>query len=195
MSHSLVSQANLLFENYAMRFFRSLFVIILFKISLPLQATHNNLPHDVAEHLNVENVLTLSQSISHDIIAAADWGNATRVEILLDDYFYQPENLVFEPEHAYILTVKNVGSTRHDISGEQFFSNIVVKQIRHRGLTVNAYHVESIHVPAGGEVDVWLVARKTGEFPFICKSPGHLMEGMEGLLTVKPKSTTQRNEE
>ena len=169
---------------------RALFAITLYLVPFSLLATDKSHHHDVGEFLSVESSVTISQKEAHDIITAADWKHATKVDILFDDDFYEPEELVLTPGQAYILKIKNVGEKRHDISGEEFFSNIVVKQISNKGLAVSAYHIEAIHVLAEEEVEVWLVPKNVGEFPFICTLPGHMHDGMEGMLTVKEKKST-----
>ena len=164
-----------------------IFAIALYGSSMMVYASDASHHHDVAEYLKVENIIKISQIESHDILSVVDWELATRVEILFDDDFYEPSELALEAGQAYILEVKNIGEKQHDISGEQFFLNMVVKQVRHRDLTVSAYHIESIHIRAGEEMEIWLVPQNAGEFPFICTLPGHMHDGMEGLLTVKPR--------
>ena len=170
-----------------MRFLIAFIAVLLYPTPTPVQARDASHPHEVAQHISVEYSMPINQAVAHDILAAADWKNVTKIEMLLHDYYYEPEELVLEPGKAYILSIKNVGETRHDIAGESFFSNIVVKQIRNKSIAVNAYHIESIHVPINSEVDVWMVTRSAGTFPFICSAPDHLHEGMEGVLTIKAK--------
>lgn len=171
-----------------MHYFKIIVVVALCQLSLPLQATDKSHHHEVGEYLQVETSPMLGQKEAHDIITAANWENAKRIDILFDDDFYQPDELILEAGQAYILAIENVGGKRHDIAGEEFFANIVVNKIKHRGLTVSAYHVESIHVQADEKVELWMVAKSVGEFPFICTIPGHMHDGMEGMLTVTPKS-------
>ncbi len=157
---------------------------MLYPMSLTLQATDKSHHHDVAPFLKVEESLTISQAEAHNIISDADWGSATRIEMLFEDDYYQPDELTLEAGKPYILAIKNTGNRRHDISGEKFFSNIAVKKISNKGMEVGAYHIESVHVQKGEEIEIWLVPKNVGEFPFICTVPGHMNDGMEGQLKV-----------
>ena len=172
-----------------MSLFRVLFVIALCPLAFPLQATDESHDHEVAAYLKLENALAVSQEEAHYLISVANWAEATKIELLLDDDFYQPDKLSLEAGKAYVLDIKNVGAQRHDISSERFFANIVVRRLQHEGLTVSAYHLESISMSAGDVVRVELLTMTAGEFPFICTVQNHLHEGMEGLLTVTSKSS------
>ena len=175
-----------------MSLFRLLFVIALCPLAFALQATDESHDHEVAAYLKLENVVDLSQEDAHQIISAANWAEAPRLELLLHDDYYEPDELVLEAGKPYVLVIKNVGFKRHDISSEHFFSNIVVKSLRYKGLVVSAYHLESVSLAGDDVAEVEIVTAFEGEFPFICTVQDHLHEGMEGLLTVVSKSSAEK---
>ena len=102
-----------------------------------------------------------------------------------EDNNYHPDFLELEKDKPYILTLVNVGGRSHDLVGEQFFSSLIIHQIKTSGFSVKSYHVESIFLRPNQKVSIWIVPIKKGEFPFICTLPGHFEDGMEGTIVIK----------
>ena len=163
-----------------------LFLLTFTLLFMPLDSpADDGLDHPVSEYLRINpGIQVIDQLQAHDIVETADWDQARRLELVLNEYYYEPEELVLQLNQPYKMTVRNAGEVRHDIAGEEFFSSIVIASIRSRGLRMRAYHVENLNLAAGGEVEVWFVPVKQGEFPFICTISSHLTDGMEGRLVI-----------
>ena len=148
-------------------------------------ADANHQPDElVAPYLVMKSKSVLSQIESLKITEKVDWKKASRVSISVEDNVYEPADLDLKIDHPYIISMKNMGSKAHDVAGEEFFSSVVVREVRTAGVRMSAFHVESLHLLPKGELELWLVPIKKGEFPFVCTLPGHFEDGMEGGFSI-----------
>lgn len=123
---------------------------------------------------------------SFNIIQGVDWLQAERLSVKFEDNLFEPEQVILKIGKPYIIRMRNTGGDNHDMEGERFFSSVVVRELRTTGIRMAAYHLESLYLKPGHEVEVWLVPVKEGHFTFVCTLPGHLEDGMEGGFLITP---------
>ena len=137
------------------------------------------------EYLSMDGVTQLTQIQAKEIIEKIDWEKAEKISLTFEDNAYFPETLTLDIGKPYRLKLVNKGNRSHDLAGEKFLSSIIIKKIDSADYKIKAYHVESIYLRPKKEIDVWLVPVKKGEFYSVCTLPGHLDDGMEGVVIIQ----------
>ena len=122
----------------------------------------------------------------HPIVAKANWDQVKEIVLQLGDHSYSPNDITLKVMQPYKLTLKNIGSTSHDMAGGNFFDEdvIALRMINSRVGRVTADHINSIYLRPKNDTELWFVPLKAGEFSFICSIAGHREAGMEGTIRV-----------
>jgi uncharacterized cupredoxin-like copper-binding protein len=121
-------------------------------------------------------------------LQGVDWNRSIDLVVEFEDNLYEPEEPVFIVGQPYILTLYNRGRDKHDLVGGDFFSAIVIKEIRSRSGRVGTFRAESLYVYPGEKMELWFVPRNPGRYEFYCTLPGHRDDGMEGIFHVRSAS-------
>jgi uncharacterized cupredoxin-like copper-binding protein len=116
---------------------------------------------------------------------AADWGQARRVEVVLDEYVFRPERLVLRAGEPVVLRLVNRGSWGHDFTAPGFFATAATRPGDPAAAALRAAG-GAIDVPAGAAREVALLPLQPGTYPLDCERPLHSMSGMTGDIVVEP---------
>jgi uncharacterized cupredoxin-like copper-binding protein len=111
--------------------------------------------------------------------AAAQSAHApVKLEVVLADYHFQPDHLVFQHGVRYRLHLENKGKETHEFTAPVFFATATIDNadvLDNRGSEVT--------LEPGESKDVVLTPRKPGKYDLRCAD--HDWNGMVGGITVK----------
>lgn len=117
--------------------------------------------------------------------SGTDWSRARPIEVVLDEYAFQPDRITLRVAEPVLLRLINRGARPHDFTAPGFFARVATRpgdamaaRLRAAGGTVD--------VPAGGAREVLLVPLAAGTWPLDCDKPLHGMFGMTGEIVVSP---------
>jgi uncharacterized cupredoxin-like copper-binding protein len=122
--------------------------------------------------------------------AAVDWQGTEVLSLVLDDYRFRPEDLVFEAGRPYHLRLINEGDHRHTFASEAFFRTIALRS-RPAGdpeamaASLGRPAMTSVEVEPGEEEELAFIPLKEGGYPFECSIFLHDFLGMTGEITVQ----------
>ena len=119
------------------------------------------------------------------LLASVNWDAAAVIKITLDDFSFEPQDIVLQRNRPTVLRLRNVGTQPHDMSGGTFFQVALIKQIATAAGKVVTPYIQSVHVRPKQQVEVWLLPVRSGRFGFQCSIPGHREQGMHGQVTVR----------
>ena len=122
----------------------------------------------------------------HPAVASADWTSPEEIQVELADDTYSPSDIRLKRGKPYVIRLKNIGGSSHDMAGGSFFGKdvIALRAIATKVGRITADDVSSVYIRPKQEAELWFVPIKTGTFSFICSVPGHIENGMEGTITV-----------
>ncbi len=121
-----------------------------------------------------------------EIVKAADWDKMKTVTVDFDEYSYEPEELVFEVGQPYKLVLKNHGKKKHYFTAEDFYKAIATRKVQsNRDGEIKAPYFIAIELMVGGQLDLYFVPVKRGEYEVFCTIKDHREEGMEGKLVIR----------
>ena len=121
-----------------------------------------------------------------EIVKATDWDKMKTVTVEFDEYSYEPDELVFEVGQPYKLVLKNRGEKKHYFTAEEFYKAIATRKVQsNRDGEIKAPYFTAIELMVGGQLDLYFVPVKRGEFPVFCTIKDHREEGMEGKLVIR----------
>ncbi|MBL8666138.1 MAG: cupredoxin domain-containing protein [Rhodospirillales bacterium] len=115
--------------------------------------------------------------------AAVDWERAQKLEVVLDDFSFNPSQVVLRANQPYVLQLRNASGTRHTFTAPEFFRTAALgpgpesAQIRDAGGTVS--------VAAGQSAEIDVLPLRSGTYPLSCDRPLHSVFGMTGTVVVK----------
>jgi uncharacterized cupredoxin-like copper-binding protein len=115
------------------------------------------------------------------LLAAALAGAApqpVKIDVIMIDYRFQPDQLTFEHDVHYQLHLENTGKETHEFTAPVFFATAAIDNPE----VLNREHSEVLLQP--GEIkDLFLTPRKPGTYDLRCAD--HDWYGMVGGITVK----------
>ena len=121
-----------------------------------------------------------------EIVKATDWKQMKTVTVDFDEYSYEPDELVFEVGQPYKLVLKNRGEKKHYFTAEEFYKAIATRKVQsNRDGEIKAPYFTAIELMVGGQLDLYFVPVKRGEYPVFCTIKDHREEGMEGKLIIR----------
>ena len=121
-----------------------------------------------------------------EIVKATDWDKMKTVTVDFDEFSYEPEELVFEVGQPYKLVLKNHGKEKHYFTAEEFYKAIATRKVQsNRDGEIKAPYFTAIELMVGGQLDLYFVPVKRGEYPVFCTIKDHREEGMEGKLVIR----------
>jgi uncharacterized cupredoxin-like copper-binding protein len=101
-----------------------------------------------------------------------------RVDVVMVDYRFEPDHLIFQRDVAYQLHLENHGKETHEFTAPVFFATATIDN---PGL-LNADRSEVLMQP-GDKKDLFLTPHKPGTYDLRCAD--HDWYGMVGGITVK----------
>jgi uncharacterized cupredoxin-like copper-binding protein len=107
-----------------------------------------------------------------------DWQKAKRVDMLMVEYDFVPEELRFRRDIPYRLHLVNEGTESHDFTAPDFFAAVEFKEIvaPNPGKT-------SVFLSPGQSADLYFIPRQSGLFELRCAD--HDWAGMTGTIIVE----------
>ena len=121
-----------------------------------------------------------------EIVKATDWDKMKTITIDFDEYSYEPDELVFEVGQPYRLVLNNRGEKKHYFTAESFYRAIATRKVQsNRDGEIKAPYFTAIELMVGGQLDLYFVPVKRGEYPVFCTIKDHREEGMEGKLVIR----------
>lgn len=121
-----------------------------------------------------------------EIVKSTDWDKMKTVTVNFDEFSYEPEELVFEVGQPYKLVLKNHGEKKHYFTAEDFYKAIATRKVQsNQDGEIKAPYFTAIELMVGGQLDLYFVPVKRGEYPVFCTIKDHREEGMEGKLVIR----------
>ena len=121
-----------------------------------------------------------------EIVKATDWSKMKTITVDFDEFSYDPEELVFEVGQPYKLVLRNRGEKKHYFTAEDFYKAIATRKVQsNRDGEIKAPYFTAIELMVGGQLDLYFVPVKRGEYPVFCTIKDHREEGMEGKLIIR----------
>jgi hypothetical protein len=114
-------------------------------------------------------------------LADVDWSRAERVDILLTEFEFAPNHLLFERGRPYRLHLENRGTGGHNFAAPVFFESValwddpVAAETRANG---------GVELARSEVKDVYFVPLQAGTFPLECSHLLHPIFGMTGEIVV-----------
>ncbi|RLA37272.1 MAG: hypothetical protein DRR03_02675 [Gammaproteobacteria bacterium] len=121
-----------------------------------------------------------------DIVKAADWDKMVTVTVEMEEFAYEPGDLVFKAGQPYKLVLKNSGEKKHYFTAPGFYKAIATRKVQsNKDGEIKAPYFTAIELMVGGQLDLYFVPVTKGEFPVYCTIDDHREQGMEGSLTIR----------
>lgn len=115
-------------------------------------------------------------------LADVDWPQAERVDVVLEEFDFAPDHLLFEHGRPYRLHMENRGSGGHNFAAPTFFDAVA---LRDNAVAAEARATGGVELARGEVKDVYLVPLQAGTFPLECSHLLHPIFGMTGEIVVE----------
>ena len=107
-------------------------------------------------------------------VASADWSKQVTVTVIMSDFAYSPETLVFLEGVPTRLVIENQGSQKHYFTAEDFFRAIAARKVQsNTDGEIKAPYFTAIEVYPGRSLNLYFVPITRGAYPLHCTIPGH----------------------
>lgn len=119
-----------------------------------------------------------------EIVKQADWKNMLTVTVNIDEFDYDGD-LNFKVGQPYKLELKNQGEKKHYFTAPEFYKSIATRKAQVNGQAeIKAPYFTALEILPGGQLDIYFVPTKRGEFATYCTIDDHRDEGMEDTIIV-----------
>lgn len=125
--------------------------------------------------------------------SAADWDNAKKVRVEMNEFTFTPKDLTFETGVPYILELVNTGDVKHEFTSEEFFASVAWRKAESPESEVKVPYFTEIEVFAGKSVELYfvpIVPTPDNPYALVCEIEGHLEAGMIGTVRVTGEPIT-----
>lgn len=119
------------------------------------------------------------------IAGSADWSNAEARTVVLSDYSFTPNELVFAPNQAHRLHLENKATHTHTFGSDTFFQAIALRDVQVDGSAVSPEGLRNIELEPGQAADISFVAVNPGTYEFYCDVFLHDTMGMDGKIVIQ----------
>jgi uncharacterized cupredoxin-like copper-binding protein len=106
------------------------------------------------------------------------WGKAKRINVVMLEYRFVPDQLTLRHGVPYMLHLENRGKELHEFTAPEFFA---ASRLRDPGRLANGG--KEVVVQPGATADIALVPQRTGHFDLSCAD--HDWAGMTGEIVVE----------
>jgi uncharacterized cupredoxin-like copper-binding protein len=122
-----------------------------------------------------------------EIVAATDWNRMETLVVELDEHSYTPDRLTFKRGQPYKLVLKNIGEKKHYFTAPEFFKAIATRKVQSdRDGEIKVPYVTALEMMAeGGQLDLYFVPVRGGDYAVYCTIDDHQQQGMEGRLSIR----------
>lgn len=120
-----------------------------------------------------------------EALEAANWGQATEVELLLSSYDFTPDRLTFVTGKPYRLKLTNTAGSDHTFTAPGFFRAIAVRRLVSREGEETNPRLEEIGFDPGETKTLEFIAVRPGSYDFLCDLPLHEIFGMQGSAFIE----------
>ncbi len=110
--------------------------------------------------------------------AAPDWSKATVLTVVLMEYSFTPNRLIFTRNLPYRLHLENRGKELHEFTAPDFFKAVAV-----RNPDVLVLNGREVVLQPGEQKDVYFVPERPGRYSLACAD--HDWAGMTGDITIE----------
>ncbi len=118
-------------------------------------------------------------------LSAADWSEATTIDVELDEYRFRPAETEFIAGRPYRLVLRNSGTSDHTFVSEGFFKAIAAQQLTSEDGSASRPILARIQVPAGGRRELTFVPVTRGVYDLECSVFLHETLGMAGQIAIR----------
>jgi uncharacterized cupredoxin-like copper-binding protein len=118
---------------------------------------------------------------------AADWDNAKKVRVEMNEFAFIPNDLTFETGVPCILELVNTGDVKHEFTAEDFFASVAWRKAESAESEVKVPYFTEIEVFAGKSVELYfvpIVPTPDNPHALVCEIEGHLEAGIMGTVRV-----------
>jgi len=112
------------------------------------------------------------------LAAGATAAEPERVTVVMTEYTFKPDHVVFQHGHRYRLHLQNSGGELHEFTAAAFFKTAKIENPD----AMNADRTDVVLQPHESK-DIILTPNRKGTFALVCAD--HDWEGMIGTITVK----------
>ena len=109
--------------------------------------------------------------------ADIDWSRAQPVEVVLQEFSFEPSRIELAAGQPYLLRLRNAGRGGHNFVAPAFFRGAVTREA--------APPDGGIELAQGEVKEIALVPLRAGEYPLECTHLLHSLFGMTGEISVK----------
>jgi uncharacterized cupredoxin-like copper-binding protein len=113
--------------------------------------------------------------------ADVNWSRAERVDVMLAEFDFAPNHLLFERGRPYRLHMENRGSGGHNFAAPAFFDSVA---LRDNAVKPETRATGGVELARGEVKDVYFVPLQAGTFPLECSHLLHPIFGMTGEIVV-----------
>lgn len=121
---------------------------------------------------------------SDEVVKAADWEKKQEIVVVMDEFSYEPKDIVLKANQPYVLVLKNEGEKKHYYTAPDFFKAIATRKVETRDAEVKVPYLKALEVVNGSEAKLFMVPVKPGKYPVYCTIEDHKDKGMTGSITV-----------
>lgn len=119
-------------------------------------------------------------------VKAADWSKMETVTVVMSEFAFAPQPLVFRQGVPYKLVIENTGSEKHYFTAEDFFRAIATRKLQsNTDGEVKAPYFSAIEVYPGRSLDLYFIPVTAGTYELICTIAGHAGMGMTGKIRIE----------
>lgn len=121
------------------------------------------------------------------IVKAANWDAMETVTVVFQENHYTPDTLRFKAGTPYKLELKNKADKHHYFTAPEFFKSIATRKAMVNGQAeIKAPYFKAVEVlKEGGQLDLYFIPVKKGNFDVYCTIDDHREKGMEGQIVVE----------
>lgn len=124
-----------------------------------------------------------------EIVKAANWDAMETITVELSEHDFSPRELKLKADQPYRMVIKNVGEKDHYYTATEFFKSVAWRKAqtpRPSGGEVKAPYFTAVEAyKNGGQVELFIVPVKKGNYDVLCTIDDHKDQGMHGSITVE----------
>jgi uncharacterized cupredoxin-like copper-binding protein len=114
-------------------------------------------------------------------LADVDWSRAQRVDVVLTEFDFAPNHLLFDRGRPYRLHLENRGTGGHNFAAPAFFDSVAFWD---GPVAAEAQAKGGVELARGEVKEAYLVPLQAGTFPLECSHLLHPIFGMTGEIVV-----------
>ncbi|MBI5355055.1 MAG: cupredoxin domain-containing protein [Candidatus Aenigmarchaeota archaeon] len=144
--------------------------------SIPDGESHEFTHADITGGMYVAN--------GEDIVQKAKDSGAVweEVRITLEEFKFNPKEIVLEAGKPYKLVFENTGKVKHEFAAVDFFRSAAFRKAEDKYGEIKAPFPTEVEVFAGEDVEIFLIPLIPGTYDLLCEIEGHREAGMSGTI-------------